>query len=112
MQEFWTQQIAEYFNVIHFDGLWTFANEAYGELQGELNLAGDSTKEEEFASRRLEASLNDDFNTDWFTAFNENKTSTFYLPFTPQYKEKGPYDQNSASLNATHKNFSYWNTIE
>jgi hypothetical protein len=77
VQTFWSQQIERYYNVIPFDGLWTFANEAYGLAQGEENLNGESS-----TARRLQAT-DGGYDTDWYQTFNESKASTYRLPFTP-----------------------------
>ena len=61
--------------------------------------------------RHLESSVGEyQFDTDWFSTFNQTKNSTYELPFIPEYKTRGPFDVNSISLNATHSDFVFFNS--
>jgi len=82
--------------------VWTINNEAYNDAQGEFNL-----NEKVNGKRSLKADNTSQFDTTWFTAFEQNKNSTYFLPFIPEYTTKGPYDENSISLNATHSDYEY-----
>ncbi len=75
------------------------------------NVTAQVSRRRRILSTNLEQA-NPEFDTNWFTINNFNSTSTYYMPVIPQYKEKGPYDINSASLNGSHGSFPYWNTFE
>lgn len=99
----WMNQLEEYLNnTAAFDGLWTTENEPFGEVSGEV-LATETLNHQ---SRKLEA-VNEDSNVDqsWFYSFWPlNATSTYNLPFIPQFETSGNYDNYTLSLNGTHAN--------
>lgn len=117
---FWSQELTNYLNEVDFDGLWTTMNEPYSAVQGELDLSpitppqnqSNTTNVTMTTRRRRVLQAQPQFDKSWFIVNNFNGSSTYYLPVVPQYRERGPYDIFSPSLNATHSNFRYWNTIE
>lgn len=86
-----------------FDGVWTTNNEAYTDVQGEINIDADNKA----TGRNLQAAGlgESQYDTSWFTSFNSSTNSTYNLPFIPEFTTKGSYDANSISLNATHKGY-------
>jgi alpha-glucosidase (family GH31 glycosyl hydrolase) len=49
------------------------------------------------------------YDTKWYTLNNVTNKSLYYLPFIPQFNERGSYDQYSVSLNATHESYDFFN---
>lgn len=85
-----------------FDGVWTTENEPYSAyLWGELPQEKTQAKlgQQVISSDQPSESY---YNNSWYQAFNLDSSSTYYLPFMPQFKELGAYDSYSLSLNATH----------
>lgn len=117
---FWFQELEKYLELASFDGLWTTNNEPYSEVQGELDFtpappqnntnATMTARTRRVLSTQVQAGPN--FDSTWFSVNNFNGTSTYYMPLIPQFKERGPYDIFSPSLNATHSSFKYWSTFE
>jgi alpha-glucosidase (family GH31 glycosyl hydrolase) len=82
--------------------LWTTENEPFGEVSGEVLSTNNQRP-----MRNLEVSLNADeepnVDQSWFTSFWPlNVSSTYNLPFVPQFEVSGNYDNKTLSLNATH----------
>lgn len=102
---FWERNLQAYHKVIDFDGVWTTNNEAYTDIQGELFVDAPIKQEEAHYKRFLAASNNSQYDTTWFKTFEQKNQSTYYLPFIPSFTEKGPFDNFSISLNATHEGF-------
>ena len=98
--------IAQYFKDVGFDGLWTTDNEPFANSPGELKLAKSGEVEQPRLLQELPVQAFEDKNAedDWFYSFWPlNRTSTFFLPFIPQYQSAGNYDNWTISLNATHQ---------
>jgi hypothetical protein len=103
----WQNQLSSYLtNVAPFDGLWTTDNEPFGEVTGEVNEGAKSNLREESTLLAADPDVNPNVDQSWFYSFWPlDNSSTYKLPFVPQFEVAGNYDAFTLSLNGSH-NFS------
>jgi alpha-glucosidase (family GH31 glycosyl hydrolase) len=105
--DFWSRQVSAYQKALNFDGLWTTMNEPFGDVAGEIS-SNQLSHEHLLSAAVSHAKLGDGgeetpYDQSWFTSFWPlDKLSTYLLPFIPEFNNKGNYDANTLSLNATH----------
>ena len=105
---YWFKNLQNYHREVDFDGVWTTNNEAYTDIQGEINM--DALNKATTHNLQAGGLGESQYDTNWFTSFNSSSNSTYNLPFIPEFTTKGSYDANSISLNATHKGYQFYNS--
>lgn len=81
-RQWWQDHLQAYTAQVQVDGLWTSGNEPYSGTQGEVNINGAPPN---LLASSLKEKREDYYDKNWYKTFDEGASSTFYLPFTPDF---------------------------